>query len=165
MSINTEIGGATANSYVSVASADSYMEARINADKWTDISLNTNGTSATSEKENLLKEATREIDFNLRFHDYKYYDVLIGDTNYQSLDFPRSSNIDSSGDRMIPDEVKYATYEQALWLKERSGKRTDSVGSVINPQTLGGKVIQYINPWINRQVVPTGQYPWQGSDF
>jgi hypothetical protein len=164
MSINTTIGGATANSYVSVASADSYFSGRVNADSWNDISLNTNSTAATTQKENLLKQSTREIDRGLRFQDQKYYDVPLGNENYQALEFPRSSTLDDDGDRIIPDEVKFATYEQSLWLKERGGKRTDTNGAVIQPQTLGDKAIEYINPWINRQVTPINRYPWQGSN-
>jgi hypothetical protein len=165
MSINIEIGGATANSYVSVASADSYFSARVNASSWNDISNNTNATSSTTQKENLLKQATREIDRKLRFQDQKYYDVPLGNDNYQALEFPRTSTLDDDGDRIIPDEVKFATYEQALWLQERGGKRTDANGSVINKQIIGDETLDYINFWIDRQVKPINKYKWQGSDY
>jgi hypothetical protein len=165
MSINTEIGGATANSYVSVASADAYFDARINSSNWTDISLNTTSTAATTAKESYLKQATREIDYNLRFQDAKYEDVPIGNENYQALEFPRRSNTDDNGDKIIPEDVKFATYEQALWLTERGGKRTDSNGVVTQPQTIGDNAIQYINPWVNRQVSTVNNYPWQRSKF
>ena len=145
MSINTEIGGATANSYVSVGSADDYFNNRNNSDFWLDISSNAStSTLAISEKEALLKQATRELDRSFNFYSQKYYEVPKFDDNYQNLEFPRTTTLDVNGDRIIPDEVKYATYEQALWLKERTGKRTTSDGDVIKNQFIICRIIYSI---------------------
>jgi hypothetical protein len=166
MSINIEVGGATANSYVSVASADAYFNARENSDGWTDLLGASTGTlSATSRKENLLKQATREIDRSFRFHSHKYETAAKGNTNYQNLEFPRRNTLDDSGDTIIPDEVKFATYEQALWLRERAGKRTNSDGVVAEKQFIGDECFDYLKDWINRQIKPCGKYAWQGSQF
>lgn len=165
MAIQTSIGTPTATSYVSVASANSYFTARESADAWNDISSGTNATAATTRKENILKMATREIDRTYRFHDSKYNQGIKGQDEYQNLEFPRSSNLDADSNLFIPDEVKYATYEQALWILERSGKRTSEGGEVIEFQTIGDYSYNYMKAWINRQVQGVNKYSWQRSAF
>jgi hypothetical protein len=162
MSINTEIGGATANSYVSVASADQYLEARFNGDAWQRISENYGSTTATTVKENLLKQSTREIDRSYRFHNSKYNRGEKGDDDYQNLEFPRSNTVDTDGDPLIPDEIKFATYEQALWIMERQGVKTTDAGLPIQRELVNVDSYNYMKNWINRQVSLTGKYDWQG---
>jgi hypothetical protein len=116
MSLNISIATPTADSYVSKASADEYLNARENAEAWINISNNaTTASVATATKENLLKQATREIDRTFRFQGSKYNQGIKGQDTYQFLEFPREENIDADSDPFIPVEVKFATYEQALW--------------------------------------------------
>ena len=72
MAIHTSVGTSTADSYVSVASANTYFNAHENADAWLDMG-STGTLSSTTRKENLLKQATRELDRSFRFHEQKYY--------------------------------------------------------------------------------------------
>ena len=163
MSINTEIGGATANSYVSVASADDFLNAKENADIWRDMILNSTGTlSMTTRKENLLKQATREIDNQFRYFSSKYYMGSFGDTaNYQALQFPRSNTVDFEGTVIIPEEVKYATYEQSFHILQRAQRQTNKDGEVINQNFISSTSYMYLFPWVNRQVELIGRWPWQ----
>ena len=166
MSIHTSIATPTADSYVSTASADAYFLAKENSDAWDNIESASTGTlSATTRKENLLKQSTRELDRNLRFYERKYYDYPIGNSDYQALQFPRLSNIDDSSDLYIPDEVKYATYEQALWIMVRDGRKTTNEGETIDMPLIGKEAYGFLRMWIQRQIEPSGRYPWRGSDF
>jgi hypothetical protein len=161
MSLNTEIGGATANSYVSKASADEYLEARENADGWVNVSSNaTTPTDGTTAKENLLKQATREIDRTFRFHGSKFNQGIKGQDTYQFLEFPREENIDADSNEFIPDEVKFATYEQALWIKERQGLKTAPEGTPITRRIIGQDAFNFLKPWVNRQVQKVNAYGW-----
>jgi len=166
MSIYVSIGTSTANSYISVASADEYFDTRENSDAWIDISSNSTGTlSATTRKENLLIQATRELDGTYRFHDQKYNQGIRGQDDYQNLEFPRSQNTDVDNDLFIPEDVEDATCEQALWITQRTGKRTTTEGEVVENPFIGIESNNYIKSWINRQVMPVGRYSWQGSNF
>jgi hypothetical protein len=159
MSINISLGTSTADSYVSVGSANTYFNQREDADAWISISSGTNSTAALARKENILKQATREIDRTFRFHSSKYNQGIRGQSTYQNLEFPRSVNVDSSSNLILPFEIKFATYEQALWILERSGKRTSEDGAVNELQIIGDECKNYINPWINRQI--EGDQPWK----
>jgi hypothetical protein len=163
MSINTEIGGATANSYVSVASANEYLESRSNNESWINISSNAStSTYATTWKENLLKQATREIDRTYRFYNSKYNLGEKGDDDYQNLEFPRQNTLDTNGDPLIPDEIKFATYEQALWIEERTGLKTTDAGVPIQRQLFSMDAENYMKNWIKRQVDKVGKWAWHG---
>jgi len=166
MAIHTSIGTSTANSYISVASANEYFNTRENSDAWIDISSEySTNTEATTAKENLLIQATREIDRTFRFHENKYYQGIKGQDTYQNLEFPRTSNVDADGNLYIPDEVKEATCEQALWIKERTGKRTAEDGTVVEAEIIGREAYNYLKGWINRQVKIYGKYEWQGLRY
>ncbi len=166
MSINTDIGTPTANSYVSVASANEYLEARENNEAWLNITTNAStGTFATARKENLLKQATREIDRTFRFHSEKFNFGIKGQDTYQNLEFPRLNTVDSDGDEIIPDEIKFATYEQALWIMERSGVKTTAEGVPITRKVINEDSRNYLKSWIDRQVTTVGKPPWEGSDY
>lgn len=167
MAIFTSLATPTANSYVSVGSADSYFTTRENSNGWTDLtSTALNGTTAQrTTKENLLIQSTREIDFNLRFHSAKFNQGIRGQSTFQNLEFPRWENQDASSALFLPDEVKFATYEQALWILSRGGKKTTPQGQPIKREIIGVDAIQFIKPWVNRQVRSFGQYKWMGSKF
>ena len=94
MAIHTSLGTPTADSYVSVASANSYFDALEDNTSWD--SIDSTGTlSKTARRENLLKQATREVDRTYRFFDDKYNQGIKGQDTYQALEFPRSGNIDA----------------------------------------------------------------------
>jgi hypothetical protein len=124
---NTDVGGASATSYVSVGSADDYMLTREDTTPWDDLLANSTGTlSATSRKQYLLIQATREIDRTFRFFGTRDGDDQEGAEDYQNLEFPRAENTDVDGNLLIPDEVKEATYEQALWVLIRNNPQTSN---------------------------------------
>ena len=167
MSIKTSVGTSTANSYIGVSDANTYFNSVHDADSW--VNINTTNYSSTTavreKKENLLIQATRELDDNLKFNGGKYNTGIYGDvTYYQALEFPRSSNVNNSGDIYIVDEVKDATCEQAIWILERGGKRVTEDGAVIQLQKVGDVPRHLLRYWINRQIQPCGRYKWQGSD-
>ena len=146
--MNIDIGGATAVSYVSVASADAYFDGRENADKWWDMQ-GVSSLSATARKENLLQQATRELDNHVRFYGSKYNQGDVNESDYQALEFPRTDNEDSDGDLYIPKEVKYATYEQALWIMERGGIRANQItGFEYSRSLIGRDAWDYIKKYV-----------------
>jgi hypothetical protein len=162
MSINYSVGTPTANSYVSVGLANTYFSERVISDGWTNISVNSTGTlTATAQKERLLKQATREIDSAYRFQQRKYNDYTYGDDNYQALEFPRSYNFDVDGYPYIPDEVQWATCEQALWILERGGKKTTNEGTTIERQLIGDEAMGYLKSHITSTVKSTGVWAWR----
>lgn len=108
MALVATVGGATADSYVTVAAADAHFDTRLNVTAWTGAS--------TADKERALKTATREIDLSA-------FQGSPTDT-VQALAWPRAyaPNPDPSGlaesdyldDATIPERVALATYELAL---------------------------------------------------
>jgi hypothetical protein len=106
------VGSASANSFVTVAEADLYLEARLNSSAWT----------GTEPKKIALVEATRALS-HLTWKGYRTDDV-------QALSFPRIGVTDPDApsdapldawsgtpefdDDVIPLRVKEATYELAL---------------------------------------------------
>jgi hypothetical protein len=164
MAIRTSLGTPTANSYVSVASADEYFNARENSNAWTDITSTAMGgtTAERTTKENLLIQSTRELDYNLRFSQGKYNLGIEGQDTYQRLEFPRSGNVDANSNLFLPDEVKFATYEQALWVLNRGGMKTVPEGQPIERMIIGTDAYRYIDNWVNRQVKGTGKWSWMG---
>jgi len=165
-SINSDIGGATANSYVSVASADQYFELRDDSSSWDDLVLNSTGTiSGTQAKSNKLIQATREIDNTFRFQGVRDGDDVKESEDYQNLEFPRAENTDADGNLLIPDEIKYTTYEQALWIMLRNSPQTASGENVVKLPKFSEQAYDYLKPWVTRAVVKVGRYGWQGSEF
>jgi hypothetical protein len=145
-----------------VASADDYFENYFQNDAWDEISSAASSTTtARVEKESLLIQATREIDNTFRFFDNKYNVGIQGATDYQNLEFPRSSNTDNDGDTYILPEVKEATYQQAIWVKLRRNKRVAADGSITQLPLIADESFNYIKKWIDRQVTPSGSWAWQ----
>jgi hypothetical protein len=96
-------GSASANSFITVEDADTYMELRLNSDAWT----------GDDDKAKALVEATREISV------MEFYGERTDTT--QALSFPReflpnpdSPNADYYTNTEIPQRVKDATCELAL---------------------------------------------------
>jgi hypothetical protein len=163
---NVETGGATATSYISVASADEYFDAREDSEYWADLTSASTGTlSATDRKQRLLVQATREVDRTFRFHGQKYYTGMIGSSDYQSLQFPREDCVNDDGDPIIPIEIQEATCEQAMWLTQRNANRRTEGESVTKLPQFSDLSLQYLRPWITRVVSPVGRHPWEGSKY
>ncbi len=102
------VGGASANSFVTVAECDSYCDARLNADAW-------NGQDDDDVKARAVLEATRELSAK----------AWIGtrSSSTQALSWPRSFAINPDvswaswayyDSTTIPQRVKDATCELAL---------------------------------------------------
>lgn len=98
------VGSASANSFVSVAEADAYLEARLNSSLW----------AGTEPKKQAVIEATREISAMI----WQGYRV----TATQALSWPRANAPDPDAisdyvyfdTDVIPQRVKDATCELAL---------------------------------------------------
>ena len=161
INLKSSIGTPTANSYVSLASANSYYNEHYNAQSWTNISSATNATASNDQKKRILIQATREIDRTFRFFKGKYNTGTQGETDYQALEFPRSNDFLSSGTLFIESAVKYATYEQALWILQRTMPRQQVGETIVDRSIIGKESYNYLNPYVTRQVQPRGKYPWQ----
>lgn len=108
--IDATVGGSTSNSYVEQSEADAYFEGRLNADAW---------VAAAFPVEALI-HATRVIDL-LEFEGQPVNPLNGTSTGTtQALKFPRYSVDDDAGwvweSTVIPQPVKDATCETALWL-------------------------------------------------
>jgi hypothetical protein len=105
ITIDATVGGAAANSYVTLAEMVSYMEGRLNS---------TSFDSATTDNQNrALAEATRELSA------LSWAGVRTDDT--QALAWPRDlvrnpddPNYDYIDSDVIPERIKRATYELAF---------------------------------------------------
>ena len=160
MSIQTSIGTPTATSYISVASATEYFNTRESSDEWLDMG-STGTLSKTTRQENLLKQAVRENDRTFRFFNGKYNQGLRGATDYQALEFPRTTDTDTDGNLLIPYDVQYAQCEQALWILQRGATRYTQEGNQVNSPFIAEDAYNYLRPYINRQVEKVGVYKWQ----
>jgi hypothetical protein len=131
------------NSYVDVATADTYFEHAIHAAAW---------VAATDElKANALVSATRSLD-RQDWEGEKYQES-------QTLDFPRSGLTDSEGnavdETLVPQEIKDATCEYGLALIEDPTLAGQSnTGSNIKRLKAGSAEIEYIRG-TNGQRFPT----------
>lgn len=107
--LDATVGGLSANSYVTVVEADSYIDSYVlaesNREAWADV--------ASDDKSRLLIQATRQLDWYFRW---------VGErTNEdQALCWPRYRAWRE--DKLLPEteipfEVKHATIELALWLR------------------------------------------------
>jgi len=114
--IDATLSGASSNSYVTLAAANSYFETVPDSTTWTN--------KTDDQKNRALISATRWID-SLNFY---------GDRcdEGQALKWPRN-NYDVDGVELecslIPNDIKYATYELARALANDTGAITDSTGT------------------------------------
>ena len=99
-SITATVGSATANSYLTIAAADTLSESMLGTLAWT--------TATTDQKTRALITATRGLDTL----------VWIGSrtTTTQALDWPRS-DVACDGveyaDNIIPEQLQYSTFDLA----------------------------------------------------
>lgn len=99
-----DVGAANANSYVTVAEADTYFGDSFGKDLW--------APADTATKESLVITASRTLDL---------YIAWVGEqaTDTQSMEWPRSGT--SYEEDEIPSRVKYAVYELAYYMLENNG--------------------------------------------
>lgn len=110
MALDATIGGANSNSYALVAEADAYFLTVLGGATWAAL--------ATELKENLLIEATRLLDLYYTWNGSRVDDI-------QRLGWPRMGAYYPDHrpipEDIIPDAVKYATFDLALYVNTNSG--------------------------------------------
>lgn len=115
-SIDATVGGASANSYITSAAADTYFDNRLQGSEW--------DTATADEKCRALVSATRRLDFE-KFEGEK-------ETTGQALKWPRLDATDDDGEEFdsdaIPQIVLDATCEMALLLLNDNASSKDSFG-------------------------------------
>ena len=101
MPLDATVGGATANSYVTLDEAIEYFILRSHSSAWEDF----------EDKENALITATSVIDWYVTWKGVRA-------SGTQALDWPRAEVYDKVGvyyeETVIPNDVKVAVYEYAL---------------------------------------------------
>ena len=114
MALDAEVGGIAANSYVTLAEAESYFETSLFLERW----------NALSSKEAALVSSTLVID-SLTMRGQVATDT-------QALQVPRIGFCDRNGTEVdsaiIPIEFKYATYDLALYIGENPDALTSNSG-------------------------------------
>jgi hypothetical protein len=122
MPLDATVGGASANSYLTVAEADAYFQASYNKPKWAGVAANV--------KETLLMESTRLLDL---YVDWKgvLFDPTVGSISNpsQALRWPRYWAEDLDGrlidSATIPDGVKNLVCELAYSILSSAGYKSD----------------------------------------
>lgn len=154
-------GAHTANTYISLADAETVLEGCANTTAWT--------AATTAQKNTALVQATREID-SLNLLGYKYYEYPEGSTSYQPLHFPTTETV-YDGSPYIPDVVKTATALQAVFVLRRGDAPQDTaamIASGVKSHSAGAFSESYVTPssksivcpearsvmrdWINRSI-------------
>ena len=125
MSLATTVGGSDSNSYVTVNEANTFFNNHYIVAKKT-----TWATLSQPQKESALKRACQQLE-TLRVLDDDYTTgslpvALVTDAGYdltihravidQKLQFPRNLDLDTAGSPYVPQEVKDAQCEQAVYL-------------------------------------------------
>lgn len=152
--IDATLSGAAANSYVTLAAADTYFETVPDSSTWTD--------KTTDAKNRALISATRWIDA-LSFY---------GDrcTETQALKWPRDNYTVDGVDlacSLIPQGIKVATYELARALANDTDSitSTSGTGSVYDEVELGDLRVKYNKATQTSGVINNvfDVYPWLQS--
>jgi hypothetical protein len=143
--LDVTVGGASANSFASLAEADTYMEARLNSDSWDD---------ATDDSCNrALVEATRELSSLSGWRGTRVTDT-------QALSWPRdfAINPDSANDfyyesTEIPQRVKDAAMELAFQFLVAGTTDIASLDSSLNviEKTVDVLTTRYAEPYQRAQ--------------
>lgn len=135
MALDATVGGASSNSYLTLAEADTYFDDRA-------ITAWTGSTYTDDQKEAALIQATSWIDNTFQF---------IGeiDDTTQRLAWPRDAAYDKEGrlvgDTTHPEQVKNAVCEAALaYLVEGSLQATTKRGGLIKREKVGDLEVEYM---------------------
>jgi len=124
--LDATLSGAQANSYLTKEEADDLMDGYDQVDKWEALAK-----SDPDRQAQLLRQGTRLIDQYRNYGDRKEKD--------QRLAFPRATDKDSTGQPVIPDEVKNALLEYVNYRleKTRVGLKQLQAEHVTNASILG----------------------------
>jgi len=164
ITVRTSIGTPTANSYISVNSADNYFNERYDSQGWLDIG-STGTLSSTDQKGALLIQATREIDRTFRFYGGKENVGTIGASDFQNLSFPRADDTDTNGNSIILEDIQEATCEQALWLLQRADVQVSQDETTVSQPKFSNMAYDLLKKNVKRTVDRVGNYPWQRSQY
>jgi hypothetical protein len=153
MALDTTVGGSTSNSYVSLGEANTYFNNHYATAKkaaWTAL--------GSVQREFTLKRACQQLE-TLRVLDDQIatgrlpveliidlgYDVTIHRSEInQRLQFPRNLDLDSTGEPYIPQEIKDAQCEQAVYLLSfDDSPLTTTLQGVIEEAVTAGAVKSY----------------------
>lgn len=152
--IDATLAGATANSYVTLAAADTYFETVPDSSTWTD--------KTTDAKNRALISATRWIDA------LSFYGNRCSTT--QALRWPRTDYTVDGVDfscTVIPDGIKVATYELARALANDTSAITGSTGTtgIYDQVELGDLKVKYKDSSTTSGVINNvfDVYPWLQS--
>jgi hypothetical protein len=149
--IDATLGGASANSYVTLADADAYFETTPDSGTWTD--------KTNDQKNRALISATRWIDA------LSFYGARCGTT--QALKWPREDYTVDGIDlacTLIPVGIEIATYELARALANDTDAITGSTGTtgIYDQVELGELKVKYkassMTPGMVNNVFDL--YPW-----
>lgn len=146
MAITVEDGSGVANadSYVSVADADTYHTAHGNPSSWSGLS--------TSLKEQYLKEATTYLD-SVYYYQWQGYRTNGLD---QGLDHPRAAMYDRDGNLRPEDELAKELTDATCILANIRAGGTTLLATQTTPGTLGSKKIK-VDVIEIEKVYPGGQ--------
>lgn len=105
-----DVGASNANSYVTVAQADSYFSDSFGRSLWI--------SSSQTDREAAVITASRTLDMYMTWEGYQA-------TTSQSMEWPRSGTYDKTGrsyaNDIIPGPVRFATFELAYFILENQG--------------------------------------------
>jgi hypothetical protein len=132
MALISTAGATNANSYTSVAFADTYLsEERVGAGDWADV--------VTATKEAALIQSTRYLDH------YRYRGSKTDSA--QALKFPRTGIYDEDGDMYdedtVPDEIQQAAAELAFALTQNPDLLTSDGVSRYKSMTSEGDKFEF----------------------
>lgn len=149
--IDATLGGASANSYVTLADADAYFETTPDSGTWTD--------KTNDQKNRALISATRWIDA------LSFYGARCGTT--QALKWPREDYTVDGIDlacTLIPVGIEIATYELARALANDTDAITGSTGTtgIYDQVELGELKVKYNKTSQTSGVINNvfDVYPW-----
>lgn len=117
MALTCTPGGPADNSYVTLAQANSYFADTLRGAQWTDHS--------ETLREQALIQATAEIEAlggPRAAQDNATRPLFSGapyDPDGQALHFPRTVDVDDDGDLYVPESIRVAVIEQAVWLLDQ----------------------------------------------
>ena len=145
ITFDATLGGASANSYISVETADDYFAMRVHADNW--------DAASTATKQKVLMDATRRLDR------IEYTGEKTADT--QALEWPRTGVTlrDETIDDEIPARILDAVCELALAVLNSNidtgvpeGVQSFTVGGV--SVALSGPSSSSFPPEVDRLIAP-----------
>lgn len=149
--IDATLSGASSNSYVTLAAANTYFETVPDSTTWTN--------KTDDQKNRALISATRWIDA------LSFYGDRCTDT--QALKWPREDYTIDGVDlacSLIPEGIKIATYELARALANDTGAITDSTGTtgIYDEVKLGDLQVKYNKSSQTSGVINNvfDVYPW-----